>query len=503
MWRTILKLTPQRLVEHYRKSLMDNYPRLKHAMLNSDPEIFDAVSEKSALYMFRYCKRNIPAYKRFINRAPYHREPKNIKEFRNVPETNKDNYVFAANSNSELCKNGDIRNVNFWVKSSGHSGKEREWGKSNREIEYSSKSLAVGLDVNFDITNQSTLIINGYILSSWVCGLSFALMAHEKNAIINVGPSEKEILETVEMFDREYRQIIILGYPPFIKHLVDYACSKNFRWDRHNVHFFVGGEYFPEEWREYVEDRINKKDNSRHKIIAGYGSSDLGLVGGIETDESITIRRLCRMNRDLSRDVFGEPRSFPMLFQYPPFIYVHTNKGRELLFTSLLPENPMPLVNYNLKDQGGVISHNRMKAILKKHNINIDIRLKLPFIFIEGRSTGAVKLCAFMIYPENIKEAIFRTKDIAHSTTGRFRMRVEYDKSENESFLIDFELMKGKKSSKELAEMFSSNITKTLREVNQGYDSICRNIPDSSKINIVLHEYGEFPHEHKTKFRYV
>ena len=129
--------------------------------------------------------------------------------------------------------------------------------------------------------------------------------------------------------------------------------------------------------------------------------------------------------------------------------------------------------------------------------------MKLPFLFVEGRSTGAVKLCAFMIYPENIKECIYRVKEIANTTTGKFKLKTKYDKKENEQFFIEFELAKNIKISKKLTKTYSDNIAKILREINGGYDSICENIPESSFINVVLYKFGEFPYNSKIKNKYT
>ncbi len=500
MLKYFLKVVPFWFLNLYRKKLMSNYGYLYKKMLSFDPEIIDSLSEIYAIHAFKRCSGRVPAYQDFIKKNKINKKAISIKILNNLPPTTKKNYILTSKKYSSLCLDGDINKINFWVKSSGHSNKEREWGKSNKEIDFSSTILAVGLDFNFNISNNTTLIINGFILSSWVTGISFALMAHKRNSIINVGPNEKEILEVINTLGREYKQIIILGYPPFIKNLVDYFNLKNFKWKKHNIHFFIGGEFFPEEWRDYIS--ANTK-TVKTKIISGYGSSDLGIIGGIETKESILIRNFAKKNKKLKEELFGSSTVLPMLFQYPPFNYISSNENKELKFTSILPETAMPLINYNLNDKGGVIRYNEMKEILKKHNINIDIKLKLPFLFVEGRSTGAVKLFAFMIYPENIKECIYRSKELSETTTGKFKLKIEYDNKENERIIIDFELSKNIKKSIQLSKIYSKSINKNLRKINGGYDTVCKNFPNSSRIYINLYKNGEFPHDYKSKYKYT
>ncbi|MEM4267241.1 MAG: hypothetical protein QXK37_00240 [Candidatus Woesearchaeota archaeon] len=499
MYQKLYYLMPTSVLRKSFSNMLNDYDKLKASILYSKPELIEMLSNRFAVEMFHKCRISVPAYSVFLKKKGFNESVKTINDFNKIPETSKKSYIFTAESLASLCINGDIKNVNFWVKSSGHSGRQQEWGKSNEELYLSSQMLTAGLDLIFNLQTKKTLVINAYIISSWITGISMAVIAHQKNSILNIGPDEDELIDAINLFSREYEQILIFGYPPFIKHFVDYCTQKNIRLDRCPIHFFVGGEWFPEEWRTYVKSRLH----SDSKVLAAYGSSDLGVIGGTETDATIKIKKFALENESLFRDLFGKTERVPMLFQYPPFLFIRSNERRELVFTSLLEQTAMPLVNYNLEDTGGVIQYNDMIKILKKYNLNINIDFKLPFIFIEGRATGAVKLCAFMIYPENIKECIYSIPELAKITTGRFKMRTVYNKMENESLYIDFELIRHIKKTKKLANIISRKIVAKLRRINEGYNAVYKNIPQSSKINVVLHEFGKFPYLFKVKYKYT
>jgi phenylacetate-CoA ligase len=499
MLKTLVKLTPIFILDKIRKRLLSSYYFSSMIIRYADPEVLDIMSEKLAISMYHKCRKRVPAYNQFISKTGFNHFPRNIDEFNSIPATTKENYIAMSSSFASLCWDGNIKNVNLWVTSSGHSGKETQWGKSNKEIDLFSIAFAAGYDAHYNISKKQTLFINGFIMGTWVTGISFALIVHQKNAMINTGPNEEKIFEALDTFAEEYEQIVILGYPPFIKNLVDYGNHNKFDWTKSFIHFYVGGEYFPEEWRDYI---IMKTDDAYVTVLGGYASSDLGIVGGTETTESVIIRKRSKENKELYLDLFGDTRTVPMLFQYPPFLYIHPDTNKELHFTTLFDEYTMPLINYNLEDIGGVISYKKMKKLLKKHKLDMDLKIKWPFLYVEGRSTGAIKLCAFMIYPENIKECIYRNIELSHTTSGKFKIRKEYDKNETERIYIDFELLKGIKNTKKLKDIYSGSIKKTLREINSGYDDICINIPKSSSINIILFEYGKFPHENKIKFNY-
>jgi hypothetical protein len=80
---------------------------------------------------------------------------------------------------------------------------------------------------------------------------------------------------------------LILGYPPFVKQLIDVAEARNFPLHEYRLNALVGGEGMSEDLRDYLLRRFQK-------VYSGYGATDLeiGLAG--ETPLSVALRRLTR-----------------------------------------------------------------------------------------------------------------------------------------------------------------------------------------------------------------
>ncbi len=495
--KLLIKYLPASLVHSITTRKAKNYEKFKKYFLNLDPETIETLREKYLLYTFHKNAKTIPGYKKFLKKKKVNlKKIKTIKDFQDkIPETNKHNYVFKAKKDiTDLCIDGNYKKINMLVKSSGHSGKQCYWARSHKENSFGQTSLSIGLDENFNISSKKTLIINGFVLGSWVTGITFNEFASAHSPVINTGPNKEEILETIKEIGNQFEQIMVTGYPPFIKDLVDYGNSVRFPWKKYKINFGAGGEAFPEAWRDYIAEKSGAK-----KIRSGFGASDIGILGGLETNDTVFIRRLTEKNKTLKKELFGDLQDTPMLFQYPLNLYIHTNKKKELIFTTILPEAVQPAIKYNLQDIGGTVSYKDMQKILKKHNIERDFTLPLPFLYIAGRADGPVKFQAFMIYPENIEECIYQNKEIANSTTGNFRLKTKLTKKYDAVLQIEFQLKKKLMPSKRLELQYKKLCTQTLKKVNGGYNITQKRVKKKAEPKIILYEHSKYPYKSKIK----
>ncbi|MBI2573695.1 hypothetical protein HYV86_07555 [Candidatus Woesearchaeota archaeon] len=476
-----------------------DYEAFKAQFLDLEPEFVETLQERYLIHSFQLNAQRIPHYKHFLEKHNF--DPRSVKTKQDfltkVPETNKHGYVYSAKELSTMCIDGDYHNISMIVKSSGHSGRQCYWAKSHAEDDFGKNAISVGLDLNFNVNTKKTLIINGFILGSWVTGLNFNEFASRHNPVINIGPDKDEILQTINDIGSKFEQILITGYPPFIKDFVDYANSLKFNWKKYKVHFIGGGEDFPESWRAYIH-----KNAGGAKVRSGFGASDIGILGGTENDDTVFIRQLADANHEFRRAIFGDVDETPMLFQYPLNLFVFANKDRELVFTTILPEAAQPVIKYNLEDIGGTYSYRQMEKLLKQFNINHTITLPLPFFFIEGRKDGPLKFNAFMIYPENIEECIYRNKQIAQTTSGAFVFTTKFDAKHNRQLHIEFQLKKGVNVSTALTKTYETLVMKTLQEVNEGYKATCHKMAHLATPVITLYRFDDYPHQSKIKNRY-
>ena len=127
-----------------------------------------------------------------------------------------------------------------------------------------------------------------------------------------------------------------------------------------------------------------------------YGTADAGVLA-YETTESIQIRRLVANRPELCEGLFGQPR-LPALMQYNrEQVYFEECSG-ELLFSKI---GTMPLVRYNIGDQGGVYSpaelSTRLHDILSPDmtssydDLITSVRQsQYSFVYLFGRSDSTV-----------------------------------------------------------------------------------------------------------------
>ncbi len=501
-WLTnsLVRSLPVPLIHRLLNKRTAKYEHVKKAFLRMNPALIELLQEKYLLYSFHLNAQRIPHYRKFLRRSRINpAQIRTVHDFlQKIPETNKENYIYKTKDICQMCINGDYHNVNLFVKSSGHSGRQCYWAKSHKQDLYGRTALSIGLDENFDANRRKTLIINGFLLGSWVTGINFNELASWHCPIINVGPDKEEIFQTIEELGPSFEQIIITGYPPFIKELVEYGNSRHFPWKKQLIHFIAGGEDFPESWRRYVEGIIK-----RGKVRSGFGASDIGILGGMENDATVRIRQLADRNEEFRKALFGEVDETPMLFQYAYNLYINTNSNHDLIFTSLLPEEAQPLIKYNLQDTGGTISYAQMEKLLREHNIRCDVRLPLPFLYVIGRKSGSVNFNAFLIYPENVEECVYRNPQMARTSTGKFHFGAKYDQHLDRHLHIDMQLKPGIKPTKTLQDQYTSLMVKTLQEVNGGFRITYQRLRERAHPHINLYAYDKYPQQNKIKNVYT
>jgi phenylacetate-CoA ligase len=112
----------------------------------------------------------------------------------------------------------------------------------------------------------------------------------------------------------------------------------------------------------------------------------------------------------------------------------------------------LPLVRYDLKDCGGVITfkdilnifnNNKRNLISELRKININTAtMNLPFVYVYERKDMTVVFSGANIYPETIKKVLV-INDFCEYFSGKFNLQIKYDKDLNQSLVINIELRKG------------------------------------------------------------
>ena len=218
----------------------------------------------------------------------------------------------------------------------------------------------------------------------------------------------EKIANALRHFGPEHHYLI-LGYPPFLKQLVDRA---DIDWKRYRVSMAFGGEGMSESMRRYLQQK------GIAKVYGSYGASDLELNMAAETDLTIALRRLLENRPELAARILRPGGTLPMIFQFNPSeFFVETNADGELLITICRPNYVAPKVRYNIHDLGHVMRYPDLRAVLAGEGI--DLRsldpgaLDLPLLFHYGRSDASVSYYGCKIPPSDVQESLFRVPALA------------------------------------------------------------------------------------------
>jgi len=444
----LVSVLPVSLIDWFMDKVEKDPLKIEKTLPKLSPELLEIIGRKRAIEIFRFANNNVRHYQAFLSR---HRiDPSKVVSFddfvSSVPELDKGSYIKTAHNFHDLFSSSNIDHISIIFESSGHTGKPTLWAKDRSEEDKDRKRAAVALDLLFKTYKYNTLFVNSFALGSWVTGIELSRIADSHCTIINPGANDDDILKIIRNFNDMFDQIIVAGYPPFVKNLLERGKDEGIDFKKINLNFMLGGEAMPENLRDKIYELIGKKINYKDKkgnVYSGFGASDIGVVGATETFESVYIRKLSSKNSKLAKLLFKQTTNIPMIFQYNPIKYhIYTNSNGELIFT-ILEKSILPLVKYNLKDIGGVVSYNGMKSVLKECNIDMDIQLPFPFVYVYGRSDGAVNFYGSIIYPTLMQEIFLEDNQIKGKITGDFRLDVTYDKKGNPFLQIEVQLKEG------------------------------------------------------------
>ncbi|MBD3183613.1 TIM barrel protein [Candidatus Poribacteria bacterium] len=471
------------------------------------PDLPEQFSRNRLLQTFHNAAERVPHYKKFLeSKGIDASEIDSVEEILNiVPAMDKKNYINTIQSPSELCLDGRTDNAAIFTTSSGFTGPASTWPIGIEEEEEGRKNFAFFTEYFFDITKHKNLLINAYATGGWVSGISVSRLVKDYITLFTPGPVDYVILDIIDRHKKDYDQILITAYPPFIKKLVDRAMEKDpDYWKDKGVRFVFlnSGEGFSEGWRDYINqclDAENRTDMDNF-VISTFGASDIGAIGFMETPDSIRIRRAANQNRDLTVKLFGDnSESIPMLFQYNPGrYYITSNKNQELEFSTISPGRIAPLIKYNLHDMGGKITYRDMQKSLRDFGMDDSIDLPLPFLYVFRRTTGEVWLEGSCLHPEVIKESLFEDSKVASEITGRFFLEPEEDSESNPVLSIDIELRNGVEINENRRDHYRDLILDFLTRVD-----LIKSGFSADNLLINLKEEGELDSKQGIKIRYV
>jgi len=467
--RPLLKITPLGLFYRMRKGITRSEKNTKKIITLGMTDYFVKRGEKRALYILKEAVKRVPAYENFIKEQGFSvSDIKNAKTIKDAPISDKASYIRPNEDNpANLCVDGDMSPAKMIETSSGYSGKHTYWLRDLKEVLSEERQIPVLLAIFYEVAENEAFTINGFALSSWVTGVQAGNAARRKTATINIGLNPPEIAQTIVDFYRKYsikttpggfKKALIMSYPPTIKTILDILDEMNFdEWENLEETIFVsGGDGFPESYREYI------KEKTGGLLFSAYGSADTGIQVGIEAPDLINLRSYLDKNPEVCRQIFGKDHP-PMLFYYDPtHVYIETEESEtginELILTPLYKRR-LPLVRYNLHDEGGVFYDPQKELIDLIDNPEITLKYSLPLLYVYGRSDGSIAVFSAYIYPQQIHAAIIR--NMGKEFCQHFHISSEYSENQKPQLVVDI-CVSVKPSSEQI-----DNLTSDILDSNQ------------------------------------
>ncbi|MBU4070216.1 MAG: hypothetical protein KJ646_04505 [Nanoarchaeota archaeon] len=502
----ISNIIPLNILNLFTKIIEQN-PKLALKFLTiADSETIEEISKRKAVKQAKKAFKRVKNYKKFLKSKDFNNKIKNFKDFNKLPFTSKENYIKACKDIKDLLIDSDLSFATTVYKSSGTTGKSFIWAHNYKEGKEGINLSRIGLENLFKISNENALFVNGFALGPWVSGMKFAFIMNSIGPTINPGADYAEILGIIKTLRDKFSQIIIGGYPPFVKNLLEKGILEGINFKDYNLNFLLAGEGFSESFRDYLYTLIKSSPaNAKSKIYSVYGAADIGVCGINENKDTVEIRRLAEKNKKLKQKLFRNKKSklIPMLFQYNPLnFFIEESKG-EVIITTINLDKMLPVIRYNIHDSGGVISYKKIKEIFKQQNIDIKVKLKLPFLYIDGRTGGVISINSAKVYPETISKALYQDKSLANLITGKFKLKKQQTSKQQTMFIIEIELKENIKPNIQLKNDFEKLIKKELCETNVEYKDMITHYSKHALPNVNLIEFKKSDSKMIIKHKYI
>jgi phenylacetate-CoA ligase len=427
-----------------------------------------------AVALFRTTAESVPAYREWLDGQGF--DPKSVRsaaDFARVPITSKANYVLRYPLASR-CRGGRIEDCDMVAVSSGSTGTPTFWPRSARdEYAVARRFEQVFVDA-FRADERTTLAVVCFALGTWVGGMyttnACRLLSARGHPIMLVTPgnSRDEILRVLRDLSPSFEQVVLLGYPPFLKDTLDAGRARGIDFATMHVKCVMAGEVFSESWRDLLLERAGA-DSPSYASASLYGTADGGVLGN-ETPLSIAVRRLLAARPALAREIFGESR-LPTVVQYDPYSRFFEASERRLLFSG---DGGVPLVRYAILDEGGVIAHDVLLGRLRTEGLDPCAELgdrgarRLPFVYVFGRSDFTVSFYGANVYPENVSVGL-EAPDVEGFVSGKFVMEVVEGGDGPPCLSVAVELAPGESATEERAVLVAESILRELCRVNSEF----------------------------------
>lgn len=457
-----------------------------------------------ALDIFNRAALQVPAYAEFLSDHKIDASSiRTLDDFAAVPAMTKENYL-RKYPLAMLMWHGDAAGAGTWSTSSGSTGRPTYWPRDLVSHDDAVELYARIFRHIFQSHRRSTLVVNGFAMGNWIGGtytyaavLGLRRRGH-KLSVIAPGIDVKAILDNVATLAPHYDQVVLCGYPPFVKDVLDRAPAEVLR---HDIRLLLAGENVTEAWRDYVLDRIGKPDRAADTCLI-YGTADAGVIGH-ETRTTIAARRLAAKDSRLGAALFGDSAAQPTFVEYDAdrrFTEVD-DRGR-FLFTV---DTAIPLVRYRINDEGSTMSAAELADTLRTHDHQVPVfgsTESCRYLVLHRRSDVAATFYAVKIYPDSIRAAV-EHPTVATALSGKFVLSVESDEQFRQTLNLRVELRSDAAPSEDLADRVHALVVAALDRTSTEYRRLHQTLGASAEPVVQPAGFGSAGFAQATKHRWT
>lgn len=458
------------------------------------------ISKHRAADLARRARKRVPAYRDHYQRS--RREDLRASTWGRVPVTDKESFVKRYRI-EDRCWGGSLPTRGVTVdESSGSTGTPTNWVRGWDERMDTKQLLQLSFSAEFG--REPIFAINAFVLGAWATGMIVSQSLGELCIMKSTGSDAMKIFSTMTSFGRGYHYLI-LGYPPFLKSLVD---DHDFDWDGYNVDAIYGGEAITDQMRDHLSKTFGR-------VIGSYGASDLEINIAYENEFTIALREAVASDEDLRRELVKDFGSLPSIFQYNPLdYYIESNERNELLFSLNRSSNIAPKIRYNIHDVGYTMRYGDAIAAIERagrRDIVESLRargirvLTLPLLLHYGRSDLSVSYFGATVSPEGIRQALYAIPALDQSIES-FQAFNAQNENNDAVLVVGVELVAGHdKAALDVVEIQSQFATE-LGKVDGDFATVNSTAPEELRPEIRLYEHqtGPFQDGHKKiKHTYV
>lgn len=457
--------------------------------------------ELRAIEIFHQTAEHVPAYKDFLQKQSLdHKKVITLEDFEKyVPLIDKKNYITQYEL-SEMCWDGNLTRNTMTSFSSGTSGTQCYWPRSAHQDVEGAFMFEQFLCSVFEMHKKKTLFVLCFALGNYVAGtyvlscLNYMMLKGYPVMVVTPGISQEDAIRMVSKLGPDFEQTILCGYPPLLRDLLHAGEHVDIHWKNLAVRFLFSSELFSEVWRDRVLSEAGTAPLYRNSTNL-YGTADATLFG-MEHPLDAIVRKKAAEESEFHQLLFGHGLT-PTFTQYNPLLRYFEKVGDELVLTSL---SGLPLVRYNLHDQGGIHSQERVVELSTQAGLDVmkkieeqeclDTIYNFPHVYIFGRTDGSVSLYGLLIHPEYIKTGL-EDERVYKLVSGKFTMSIEQDKKLSPQLKVYVELAPEITLNEDEEKLLFKSIFENLRKRSAEYNRLVEALGKKARPVVETFPYGQ------------